>query len=172
MKIIIYGFMACGKTTIGKMLSKKLGFKFYDTDEILSKRFKKSVYDIIKSEGIEIFRKKEKKIMDELIKNKGNSIISVGGGMFPLNSKAKKTDIFEFFIDIPYKQLKKRFKKAKTTRPILKKLILKPKKLFKLYKKRLKFYKKADFIIKANNSYNATKKMMKIYENIIDKKII
>lgn len=164
MKIIIYGFMSSGKTTVGKIISEKLGMKFYDTDEIISKKFKKSVYDLIKSRGIKSFRIEEKKLIKKLINKNEICVISVGGGVFPL--RKKRDDIVEFFINTPYKILKKRFNKAKETRPILKKLIKKPKKLLELYRKRLKFYKEANFIIKSNNSYNAAKKIIKIYETI------
>lgn len=170
MKIIIYGFMACGKTTTGKILSKMLNFKFYDTDELISKKFKKSVYDFIKENGIRNFRKQEKKLMKELLVLNKNSVIAAGGGIFPIG--IKNDEIIEFFLNVPYQTLKKRFKKARNTRPILKKLISKPKRLLDLYRKRLKFYKKARFKIKTNNSHHAAQKIMKIYESIVNKKHI
>ena len=35
--IILIGFMACGKTTAGKLLAQKLNMKFIDTDELIKK---------------------------------------------------------------------------------------------------------------------------------------
>ena len=45
-KIYLVGFMGTGKTTIGRELAKVMGRKFLDTDQVLEKRFGKSVNEI------------------------------------------------------------------------------------------------------------------------------
>ena len=57
--ITLIGHMGCGKSTIGKILSSKLDFDFYDTDKELEKSLNSEISQIFLSEGEEIFRKHE-----------------------------------------------------------------------------------------------------------------
>ncbi|MGC8867065.1 MAG: shikimate kinase [Elusimicrobiales bacterium] len=156
MKIVIYGFMASGKTTIGRLVAKKLKLPFYDTDIIFEKKYKTPVYKFIKGESIKRFREIEKKIFLKLLEIKKDCVISVGGGIFPRGKK----NIIEIFIDTPYTLLKKRFSKAKKTRPLLEQ---KNSDIRKLYLSRIRKYKKARFKITEENSFNAARKIVKIY---------
>lgn len=79
-KIILIGFMGCGKTTIGKQLAKKFNFDFIDTDEEIEKKYNTTISDIFRIYGEDDFRKKEVSLLDELLK-KDNIIISTGGGI-------------------------------------------------------------------------------------------
>ncbi|MCX7641157.1 MAG: shikimate kinase [Elusimicrobiales bacterium] len=162
MKIVLYGFMASGKTTIGRLLSKRIGFKFYDTDKVIENIFGISVYKFIKKYGIKSFRNIEKKIVRKLLNMNDNLVISCGGGIFPKGKKNK--DIIEVFINTPYNIISKRFKKAAKTRPILKILLKSPNLIKNLYNKRLRFYNKANFIITEKNSKNSVLKLMELYE--------
>ncbi|WP_317167312.1 shikimate kinase [Blattabacterium cuenoti] len=72
MKIILIGYMGCGKTTIGKILSKKIKWNFYDLDEILVKNQKSSILDIFKKKGEKSFRKIEHFILKKILKKKKN----------------------------------------------------------------------------------------------------
>ena len=73
--------MASGKSTIGRLLAKKLKVKFFDTDFILEKKVKMKIAEIFKKKGEVFFRNLEKKIILNLL-NKNNSIISLGGGAY------------------------------------------------------------------------------------------
>lgn len=79
-KIVLIGFMGCGKTTIGKQLAKKFNFDFIDTDEEIEKKYNTTISDIFRIYGEDDFRKKEVSLLDELLK-KDNIIISTGGGI-------------------------------------------------------------------------------------------
>ena len=57
--IVLIGFMGCGKTTLGRILSRKLGVKFLDTDYQVEKRLMMKVGEIFSSLGEEYFRKIE-----------------------------------------------------------------------------------------------------------------
>jgi len=59
MKIVLLGYMASGKSTIGREISKKLDMKFIDLDDYISKREKRSISEIFKVEGEIYFRKIE-----------------------------------------------------------------------------------------------------------------
>ena len=71
--------MGAGKTTIGKLLAKKLKKTFYDTDHEIEKKLGVKVSVIFELEGEEGFRKRETQMIDELT-NKKDVILATGGG--------------------------------------------------------------------------------------------
>ena len=79
--LILVGNMAAGKSTIGRLLAKKLNLKFFDTDFIIEKKAKMKISEVFKKKGELYFRNLERKIVLNLL-NKNNSVISLGGGAF------------------------------------------------------------------------------------------
>jgi shikimate kinase len=79
MNLILFGFKGVGKTFLGKKMALELGRPFYDTDEMIEFRYKRSVREIFREVGEAQFRKIENEILNTL-KNLTNSIIAVGGG--------------------------------------------------------------------------------------------
>lgn len=77
--IVLIGFMGCGKTTIGRILSKKIGVKFLDTDYQIEKRVMMKIGDIFSKLGEEYFRKVESQVIKEVSEN-FYGVISTGGG--------------------------------------------------------------------------------------------
>ncbi|MFI3323294.1 MAG: shikimate kinase [Rikenellaceae bacterium] len=80
MLIFLVGYMACGKSTIGRKLSKRLRLPLYDTDKEIVNREGITVAEIFDSRGEEEFRYLEASIIKELITNNILAIISTGGG--------------------------------------------------------------------------------------------
>ncbi|MBF0467596.1 MAG: shikimate kinase [Desulfamplus sp.] len=78
--IILTGFMGTGKTTVGKLLAKKLGYRFLDTDEVIMSRHNMTVAEIFKTKGEAAFRKMEQELALELAQQ-DRLVISTGGGM-------------------------------------------------------------------------------------------
>ena len=84
LKICIIGMPGSGKSTIGKILSKKLNYKFFDTDENIEDETKTKINDIFTHEGETHFRELETRVLSKLIKiNK--VVISTGGGIILKN---------------------------------------------------------------------------------------
>ena len=72
--------MGSGKSTVGKIISSELFLNFFDTDEEIEARTGASIDWIFDLEGEEGFRKKESKILEEMVQQ--NSIVlSTGGGI-------------------------------------------------------------------------------------------
>lgn len=71
--------MGSGKSTLGKRLAKHLGMQFIDMDHYLEKRYCKTVPQIFAEEGEDEFRKKERKILEEL-SGFTNVVVATGGG--------------------------------------------------------------------------------------------
>ena len=66
MNVVIYGFMAVGKTTVGKLLSEKIGYNFIDMDAVIEKNMKMSISDIFRLHGEQRFRQLEAELVQEL----------------------------------------------------------------------------------------------------------
>ena len=86
--IVLIGMMGSGKSSIGKILSKKLNYKFIDIDRKIEENEILSISDIFKKYGELYFRKIEEKESLKYLKSE-NSIISLGGGGF-INSSIRK----------------------------------------------------------------------------------
>ena len=78
--IILCGFMASGKTSVAKALSKELTYPYIDTDELIVKESKMSIPEIFDKYGEDYFRDLEFDTANKL-KDFNNTIISTGGGM-------------------------------------------------------------------------------------------
>ncbi len=78
--LVLIGMPGCGKSSVGKLLSKKLCRKFFDTDEEILRFTSKTPSEIITNEGEEAFRVIETKILSKLSKEKG-LVIATGGGI-------------------------------------------------------------------------------------------
>ena len=79
-RICIIGMPGSGKSTIGKQLSEKLKYSFFDTDEEIEKQEKIKIKDIFSKKGENYFRSVETAVFSKLI-NKNKIIISTGGGL-------------------------------------------------------------------------------------------
>ncbi len=78
--LVLTGFMGTGKTTVGKILAKKLGYRFVDSDAEIEKQEQKSINEIFALSGEDGFREIESRVIAEL-SEKSNSVIATGGGV-------------------------------------------------------------------------------------------
>tara|TARA_Y100000022_G_C13230383_1_gene367040 strand:+ start:946 stop:1449 length:504 start_codon:yes stop_codon:yes gene_type:complete len=140
MKVFLIGPMGTGKSTIGRKLSEKLGYDFYDTDKLIEKIEEKKIKDIFEQNGENYFRQKESEALSEA-KIFQNAVIATGGGIVEReeNRLFLENEDKVIFLDSSPERQYKRTKDSKK-RPLLNKgdslEILK-----KLYKKRINLYK-------------------------------
>lgn len=80
MIIALIGYMGSGKSHIAKVLSKKLGTKLIDLDKEISRRNKMTISEIFQNKGEIFFRRQERNLLEEILANESNCILSVGGG--------------------------------------------------------------------------------------------
>lgn len=78
--VILIGFMGSGKSSVGKMLARKLLKDFADVDTEIEKDQNASITEIFESKGEAFFRSLEQECIDRLGKKKGQ-IIATGGGL-------------------------------------------------------------------------------------------
>jgi shikimate kinase (EC 2.7.1.71) len=79
-RIFLVGFMCSGKSTVGKLLADKLGYTFWDIDQVIEEREGKSIEEIFRDEGEEYFRSLERSVLEEFLK-KERIVVSTGGGL-------------------------------------------------------------------------------------------
>ena len=150
MRIFLIGYMGCGKSTLGRQLSKHTGLQFVDMDDYIEKRNFKTVPQIFADEGESEFRKKERKALEELTEFT-DVIIATGGGApcffdnVDLMNKSGKT----IYLNIAPKILADRLLKSNTERPLIKGKSREELVDFidETLRRRNEFYKQADYQI-------------------------
>jgi shikimate kinase len=80
MKIVLLGYMASGKSSIGKRLSKKLSLRFLDLDDYIIDQEKMSISKIFELKGEVYFRLIEHKYLKEILAKDEKIILALGGG--------------------------------------------------------------------------------------------
>jgi shikimate kinase len=78
--LVLIGFMATGKTTVGRIASQRLGFDFIDTDAWIESRLNQSIPQIFAEQGEAWFRQYESTLVQELAGYR-RSVIATGGGL-------------------------------------------------------------------------------------------
>ncbi len=117
--VYLIGMMGSGKTTVGKLLAEKLGYHFFDTDEVIVKVTGKSINEIFAEDGEGGFREIETQVLAELSAYK-NLTVATGGGIIlrQMNWSYLQHGIV-VWLDVPVGQLYDRLRHD-TTRPLLK----------------------------------------------------
>ena len=158
--------MGVGKSTLGKIVAKKLDLKFADTDLNIEKNCSMKIWEIFKNKGEDFFRLEEEKEALECLK-KNKTVIALGGGAFMnrnIRSLILKNSL-SFWLDLNLNIINKRVKWSKK-RPLLNQKkeeeIIK-----KLYSERKNIYKLAKYKINCNKLSKTaiTKKIILFYEN-------
>ena len=80
MKIFLLGYMASGKSYIGKRLAERIDQKFIDFDAEIEKREKSTISEIFATRGEIYFRKLERNVLEEMIGLDADAVVSLGGG--------------------------------------------------------------------------------------------
>ena len=78
-RVVLVGPMGAGKSTIGRMLAKELGYRFLDSDRIIEERCGANIPWIFDVEGEDGFRQRETAMLDEL-SNEMGTVLATGGG--------------------------------------------------------------------------------------------
>lgn len=144
--IYLVGFMATGKTHVGKELAKKKKWRFLDLDELIEIRQRRKISDIFAKDGEPYFRRVENKILKEVSKEK-KFVVACGGGIVinPENIKIMKETGAIICLSASPEVILKRTRSS-YERPLLK--VADPKKQIDLFLKlRAPYYARSDKII-------------------------
>jgi len=139
--IYLAGFMASGKTSVGRLLAQKLGLPFLDTDEKIESDLNLPITKIFKKHGEVFFRKQERLLLQKLRLSEP-CVMSLGGGVIldPVNREILKKGDW-IFLDPPFALLQKRLHGSQK-RPLAQK---KQNESAALYRSRWPFYNLAPY---------------------------
>lgn len=77
--IILTGFMGCGKSTVGRLLAKKMQRRFEDADMVIEQQTGMTIPQIFEQEGEEFFRRMEARALSSLLED-SSLVLATGGG--------------------------------------------------------------------------------------------
>jgi len=105
-KVYLVGFMAAGKTSVGRALARRLDWKFIDIDELIERQEHLTVAEIFARHGEPYFRAAERAVVaDQLIAR--HAVVATGGGTFadPQNRAAIRSDGVSVWLDAPLERV-------------------------------------------------------------------
>lgn len=122
MKIVLVGYMGSGKSTIGRLLAKKLKYVFIDLDEYIESSERSDIATIFEKKGEIYFRKKEFVYLKEILETKDDFVLSTGGGtpcygenMTAISAETKNV----FYLKVSIAGLIDRLISEKENRPLI-----------------------------------------------------
>jgi shikimate kinase len=123
--VFLVGFMASGKTTVGRLLAAELGYGFVDTDERVEHREGRSVDRVFAESGEGHFRRVEWEVLQGLVEL-GPTVVATGGGLF-LGYRQRRWMIERgptVWLDVPFEIARRRAEAERSTaqrgRPLMK----------------------------------------------------
>jgi len=122
MKIVLLGYMASGKSSIGKRLSKTLSMSFLDLDDYIIEKEGMSISKIFKDKGEVYFRLIENKYLKEILAKDENFILSLGGGTpcYANNmEEINKKDTISIYLQGSNATMIERLIRKKSKRPLI-----------------------------------------------------
>ena len=78
-RLILTGFMGAGKSTVGAILARELGWRFIDLDDVIEAASQRTVAEIFRDHGEAEFRRREQQAV-ERISNQEQIVLALGGG--------------------------------------------------------------------------------------------
>lgn len=121
-KIILLGYMGCGKSTIAQNMSKITNIPFLDLDQCIEDRANLSINEIFEKYGEIYFRKLEHEMFVELLQSPEKSIIGLGGGTpcYANNHELLKgEDVVSIYLKASIETLYGRLVHNKSKRPLI-----------------------------------------------------
>jgi len=145
--IYMVGFMAAGKTTIGKVLAEQLGWDFADLDDDIEAAERRTIGEIFEMNGEAEFRRIETealRVRVRAIERGAPTVLALGGGAYmqPANFELVRNNGITVWLDCPLETVKRRVAEA-THRPLARD----PERFERLYQERREAYARADFRI-------------------------
>lgn len=151
--IILTGFMATGKSTVGRILARLLDYNFVDTDSLIEAKQRQTIPEIFSCRGEDYFRRLETDLAHELAEQ--NALVIATGGKFmldPVNSEVlTKSGIVFNLVATAEEILERLLNDTANSRPLL--AVPDPKaKIVELLKERGEGYSKFHRINTSNKS--------------------
>ncbi len=159
LRVFLVGFMCSGKTTMGKLLAKRLGWEFVDVDEEIERREGMSIPEIFERKGEAYFRDLEMRVLKEISEREG-IVVSTGGGLGAnpeaMNYMKGKGKVV--WLRVSFEEFLKRCG-GDRSRPLLKRG---EKKLRELLERREKVYGSADVTLEGGGPEDKVERLLSL----------
>ena len=121
--VVLVGFMGAGKTSVGQVLGRQMGWAFEDLDTRIQQREGKTIEQIFQESGEPFFRRAEHAALRELLTESGNAsrVVALGGGAFTQADNIallKQAEAATVFLDGPAEELFHRCQEQGLQRPL------------------------------------------------------
>ncbi|HEX5705558.1 MAG TPA: shikimate kinase [Pyrinomonadaceae bacterium] len=120
-RIVILGFMASGKTTVGEELARQLNCGFVDLDSFIGSREGRSPAEIITQDGQAAFRELETLALRDVLQDREAHVIALGGGTWLKAANRTMVALFDcitVWLDTPFETCWERISNSATVRPL------------------------------------------------------
>ena len=120
-RIVILGFMACGKTTVGEELARQLNCGFVDLDAFISERHGRSPAQMITQDGQAAFRDLETLALRDVLQDRQAHVIALGGGTWMKAANRTMVALFDcvtVWLDTPFEICWDRISNSQVVRPL------------------------------------------------------
>jgi shikimate kinase len=164
-RIVIVGFMGCGKTTVARALAARLECGMVDLDAIISAQHNMSIHELIRERGEPAFRDAETSALQVVLDRLQPRIIALGGGAWTLERNRdlmSKHECISVFLDAPYDLCWQRI----TDHPVPRPLALDEISAEKLYRERRPQYALANIRVEVTDRISAVELAAQIAEAI------
>ena len=164
-RIVIVGFMGCGKTTVAKALAARLECGMLDLDAVISALQNMSIPELIREQGESVFRDAETSALQVVLDRQQPRIIALGGGAWTVDRNRElinKHECVTVFLDAPYDLCWQRI----TDHPVPRPLALDEASAKKLYRERHPQYTLADIRVEVTDRISADELAARIAEAI------
>ncbi|WP_299121190.1 shikimate kinase [uncultured Tenacibaculum sp.] len=162
MKIVLLGYMASGKSTIGRLYAKKMGISFIDLDDYIEEKEQKSISEIFETKGEIYFRKQEHFYLKELLALDASFILALGGGTpcyaGNMDLLLADTNVKTVYMQTSINTIVERLKNERNKRPLVARLSEEelPEYIAKHLFERSYFYNKATMKLKIDDKKEET----------------
>jgi shikimate kinase len=119
-RLVLVGFMGCGKSTVGRVLARRLGWTFLDVDDLLVEREGRSIERIFDEDGEAGFRRIEHEVtLEQLARDR--VVVATGGGwpVMPGRMETVGPGSLTVWLDVPLSELESRLSGPPDERPLL-----------------------------------------------------
>lgn len=139
--VVLVGFMGAGKTSVGRGLAQRLGWRFDDLDDCIEAQEGRSIEDIFRDSGEAEFRRVENKALRKALGelNPSPRIIALGGGAMAQSGNAellREAGVTVIFLEAPVEELFRRCEQEDRKRPLRRDF----RQFRDLYEQRYRFY--------------------------------
>ena len=167
MKIVLLGYMASGKSAVGKVIAKKMAIPFLDLDDVIEEKENLTISEIFDKKGEIYFRNKETECLNEVLDNEKDLLISLGGGTpcYGNNMEVILEKSTSFYLKASINTIFNRIKSETQQRPLVASIGIDNLKEF--IAKHL--FERSDFYLKSNHSIIVDDKdILEISEEIFE----